>query len=41
MNAQRIANHHHTTFEGARKELWRVVQNHFADVSKMVWIGGC
>jgi len=20
---------------------WGVVENHFADVSKMVWIGGC
>lgn len=33
MNAPRIANQYHATFKGARG---RVVQNHFADVSKMV-----
>jgi hypothetical protein len=38
MNAQRIANQHHATFEGARKEFSRVVQNHFVDVNKMVGI---
>ena len=38
MNPQRIANQHHANFEGARKDFWHVVQNHFADVSKMVGI---
>jgi hypothetical protein len=39
MNAQRIANKHHATFEGARQRTGCAVEDHFGGVTEMVGIG--